>query len=236
VTTPKRSRAKTRWFNAIDGPKELFDRVRFVMEKQTFVLNLEDLQGHVGYFMADELAALQNINLAEWKVEAAEVLKDKGKFVSSTWRRKIGHRSWRITIDRGNVVRAGLFTAADKLPREKHPASVLNFVAEVNRKLMQGDGQVPTPGPGPKPAQKPVPGIDFPKPVSRKKARPRARFDVPLPVRSAAPRPQPEPPPSIYNLRLMAQSEPNRRRPKPGLCRHCGKPAVFGADTCYSCG
>lgn len=235
------SKSKLAWFNALEGPEELFRRVRFIMEpKGPFTIDRTLLGRFVDpeSLASDELGALKSVKLKKWYVVGAEVRRDRGKFVTSTWERPIGRRRWRIVIGMNDRVLAlRLVTGANSLPKsEPHELAFVRYVADVNHNLMATDrpGQFapralstdPTPRATGNKRRTGVPGIDFPTPTPRlpKSKKPRQKV-VMLGMK----------PTSIATLRAIAQS-PRGTKDGRGRCRGCGAIAVLGSDTCYSCG
>jgi hypothetical protein len=97
------SRSRDVRFHVDVGPKELFERVRSVMGGRR---GLTPTREHfprraVQRGVPDEVA---DFDSREWELMTAEVDPRKGKFTSSSWRRRIGGQVWWIVIGLHDVL------------------------------------------------------------------------------------------------------------------------------------
>jgi hypothetical protein len=197
-------------------------------------------------FPLKDFNLLKTVKLAKWDLVGAEVRTDRGKFVSSTWERTVGRRRWRIVIGMyDQLLSFDLVTPSSPLPPSDIQEPIfVRFIADVNLSLMDESlrdqktvkRSRPTPTPAHPPSRglkaatqnkpKGIPGIDFPVPAARSPKRNTGRQkSVFLGMK----------PSSISVLRAIAQS-PRHNKVAAGRCKFCGAIAVFGSDTCYSCG
>jgi hypothetical protein len=231
------------WFTALDGPPDLFRRVRYIMEsKERFQIDRSSLASviHKREIHLKDTDDLNNIlKLDKWDLLGATVRSDQGKFVSSTWERNIGSQRLRIVIGMNDY----LLTIESAAPNQPLPPSdkctpeFWKFVADVNRNLMKKDLCSSNNAVGPprprlkKPSRQGkvggIPGRDFPAPASKIK-------ELKKPVR---PKPIMSAIEHVPIAVLRALTEAHRTHSTGfGRCKGCGKIAVHGSDTCYSCG
>lgn len=126
-------------FHVDYGPNSLFDRVRYKMGNVTELrFNIPHYQQRVVERNIPEkvLWEMQYFDAAKWSVESAEVRTDSGKFISSTWVRKIDGRLFSITIGLGNSVVTIYEKNSTGTSQCIRSGPLYDFVSEVNQKLM----------------------------------------------------------------------------------------------------
>ena len=130
-------------FNALTGPPELFERVRFKM------LDVRVLKTHArhvqdrGYERDAPLDILQNFDPDRWRLMTAEVRTDKGKFVNSTWSVNVVGQEWWVVIGFDATIKTVIRASRWKLALGTdivRSGKFYDYVASVNRQLMLDDG------------------------------------------------------------------------------------------------
>ena len=89
------------------GPLSLFRRIRQVMAApRRLAVRKEKLVSFARTWpsTSEELEAVLDFDSAEWTLNSAMVRQDTGKFVQSTWRKKIGEKFYFVTIGYGDSV------------------------------------------------------------------------------------------------------------------------------------
>lgn len=95
----------TRRFHADSGPPELFTRVREVFREPV------ELRTHGRHFQERvegkdaPVWALQPFEPAKWDLMLAEARTDTGKFVTTTWRRRIDGSDWWLVVGYNDTVK-----------------------------------------------------------------------------------------------------------------------------------
>lgn len=89
------------------GPQSLFQRVRQVMaapRRLAASANQLAAYGRTWPSTREELEAILDFHAEEWVLHSVRVRQDTGKFVQSTWWRKIGEKFYFVTIGYGDRV------------------------------------------------------------------------------------------------------------------------------------
>ncbi len=135
---------KTARFNALTGPPELFERVRFKMQDvRVLKTNARHVQDR-SYERDAPLERLQGFDPVRWRLMTVEVRIDKGKFVSSAWSVDVDDQEWWVVIGFDATMKTVIRAARGKraLGSDIVRSGVLyDFVAGMNRQLMLDDGQ-----------------------------------------------------------------------------------------------
>ena len=131
-------------FHKLTGPQSLFERVRFIMSKSN------ELKTHGIHFQERSLernvpeSDVRTFDAMKWELMDAEVRSDTGKFVSSTWRKRIdGHYLW-VIIGLAHTVKTVMWDK-EALPSRSivTEGPLYVFVEDVNSKLMEAERQNP---------------------------------------------------------------------------------------------
>jgi hypothetical protein len=124
-------------FHKATGPDSLFARVQQKMAEKT------GLHFHGLHFRqrANERnidkQLIKDFPSAAWEVMEAEVRTDSGKFVSSSWRKKVGNNFLWIVIGFGETIKTAFWSNGYKLgPSVERESSFYFFVDEVNQALL----------------------------------------------------------------------------------------------------
>lgn len=124
------------------GPESLFERVRFKM-KDVHKLYLDG--SHFRKRMDERnipssvMELLQQFDASIWTLKTAEVRKDRGKFVNSTWEIVLqGERYW-VTIGMGNYIKTIVRREASGMDKCVRKGEYYDFVERVNRELIDAE-------------------------------------------------------------------------------------------------
>jgi hypothetical protein len=133
-------RFETKRFHIKYGPESLFERVLFKM-KGNRKLNL-----HADHFLertnqrkieSDIFESLNEFNSNQWALVTAEVRKNSGKFVNSTWSKRFNQGNVWITIGFNDTVQTVILKESDGLGFEYESfGEFYDFVEKVNYDLM----------------------------------------------------------------------------------------------------
>lgn len=130
-------------FHVASGPESLFQRVQQVFDSpRRLKLHAPHLVTRAGQ-RAAPLEALETFNAADWELMLVEARTDTGKFVSTTWRRKLQGEYWWVVIGFHDTVRTVYPTDATKRAHGDAIVTdgpVWHHVQAVNRRLLQVDG------------------------------------------------------------------------------------------------
>lgn len=135
----KRFKFDTARFHVRFGPDSLFKRVRYKMKDvKKLQLNIPHYQQRVVERNIPEkvLFEIEHFDPTQWNVVSAEVRTDTGKFVSSSWTKKIDGRSFSITIGLGNSVVTLYEKDSSGIEQCIRSGPLYDFVSVVNLKLM----------------------------------------------------------------------------------------------------
>ncbi|OFV95853.1 MAG: hypothetical protein A3H28_08955 [Acidobacteria bacterium RIFCSPLOWO2_02_FULL_61_28] len=129
-------------FNALTGPPELFERVRFKMQDvrvlKTHARHVQDR----GYERDAPFDKLQDFDPDRWRLMTVEVRTDKGKFVNSAWSVDVDGQEWWVVIGFDSTMKTVIRAARGKLALGAdivRSGELYDFVASVNRQLMFDD-------------------------------------------------------------------------------------------------
>ena len=124
------------------GPPSLFERVRFKM-KDVHKLNLDG--AHFNKRVSERdipesvIEKLKSFDCNEWTLKTAEVRKDRGKFINSTWEVVCNGNPYWVTIGVGNYITTIVLRDSSGVEKCLRNGEYYDFVEDVNRKLMDED-------------------------------------------------------------------------------------------------
>ena len=124
------------------GPPSLFERVRFKM-KDVHKLYLDGTHFNKRLSERDSpedvIEKLKAFDCCEWTLKTAEVRKDRGKFVNSTWEVLCNGNPYWVTISVGNFITTIVLRNSSGMDKCIRNGEYYDFVESVNRKLMNED-------------------------------------------------------------------------------------------------
>ena len=126
-------------FWTVSGPPSLFERVHYIMAPQRKIyIEGKHFKRRVRERNIPEsiLDRLRNFNSSEWKLIAASVGEERGKFVNSLWEIEEDGIAYRVSIGTFNYATT-IYIVDDREHEHPDPDSEFyKFVESVNRKLM----------------------------------------------------------------------------------------------------
>ena len=124
------------------GPASLFERVRFKMKDVRALF----IEGSHFKTRVDErdipvevIEKLMNFNVEQWKLKTAEVRKDRGKFVNSTWEIEYSGCVYWVTIGIGNYIKTIVQRNSSGVEKCIKSGEYYDFVEHVNNELMNAE-------------------------------------------------------------------------------------------------
>ena len=87
----------------------------------------------------DVIEKLKAFDCCEWTLKTAEVRKDRGKFVNSTWEVLCNGNPYWVTISVGNFITTIVLRNSSGMDKCIRNGEYYDFVESVNRKLMNED-------------------------------------------------------------------------------------------------
>jgi hypothetical protein len=133
------TRFDKRRFYADKGPASLFERVHYIMDpvkEIRFTGHFLDRQ-HDRHIPQNIIDRCQNFDARKWKLVAAEVRIDKGKFVNSCWEIPVNGDIYWLVIGFGNAAETIISKKYSAFRRTEYTKEEYDFVEQVNRELMQ---------------------------------------------------------------------------------------------------
>ena len=133
-------------FHVDFGPSSLFERVVFKM-KDVHKLYMDG--AHFNKRLSERnipeyvIEKLKSFDCNEWTLKTAEVRKDRGKFVNSTWEVICCGNPYWVTIGVGNYITTIVLRDSSGMNKCLRNGDYYDFVEAVNRKLMDDDLKKP---------------------------------------------------------------------------------------------
>ncbi len=135
-------RKETIRFHVDFGPSSLFERVRYKMKDvHKLYMDGKHFNKRVSErdIPADVIIKLQDFDCCEWVLKTAEVRKDRGKFINSTWEVLCNGNPYWVTIGVGNYITTIVLRDSSGMNKCIRNGEYYDYVESVNRKLMDED-------------------------------------------------------------------------------------------------